>query len=250
MRNIKLTMQYDGTRYKGWQKQDNTDMTIQGKVEAVLNRMTNEDIEIIGSGRTDAGVHAIGQVANFKTESNFTLKEIKDFLYTYLPDDIVVASVEEVDDRFHSRYNAISKKYMYRIWNDKYHNPFWRKYAVHIQESLNISEMKKAADYLIGEHDFSSFTTLKSKKKSKVREIYSIKIIKNDNQIDIVFHGNGFLYNMVRIIVGTLLEVGLGNIKADKVKEILNKQDRKYAGPTAVAKGLYLLQVEYNSKSE
>ncbi len=247
MRNIKLTIQYDGTRYKGWQKQDNTEMTVQGKVEAVLNRMTGEDIEVTGSGRTDAGVHAMGQVANFKTESSFSLKEIKDFLYTYLPDDIVVAYAEEVDERFHSRYNAASKKYMYRIWNDKYHNPFWRKYAVHVQESLNIKEMKKAAEYLIGEHDFSSFTTLKSKKKSKVRNIYSIEITKNDSLIDIVVHGNGFLYNMVRIIVGTLLEVGLGNMKADKVKEILDKQDRKYAGSTAIAKGLYLLEVEYDS---
>ncbi|KNF08159.1 tRNA pseudouridine synthase A [Gottschalkia purinilytica] len=245
MRNIKLMIKYDGTRYKGWQRQDNTDMTIQGKIEGVLSRIIKEEIEIIGSGRTDAGVHAIGQVANFKTNSTIHLSEIKKLLTTYLPDDIVVTNVEEVQERFHSRYNAISKKYMYKIWNDDVYDPFLRKYAVHIKKELNLEDIKKAITYLTGEHDFTSFTTDKSKKKSKVRTIYSIDIIKNKQLVEIIFHGDGFLYNMVRIIVGTLIEVGLGKKKPEEMKTILDGKNRKLAGDTAIAKGLYLLEVEY-----
>ncbi|AFS77725.1 tRNA pseudouridine synthase A [Gottschalkia acidurici 9a] len=251
MRNIKLTIKYDGSRYKGWQRQENTDMTVQEKIENVLKRITNENIEIIGSGRTDAGVHAIGQVANFKTESDMSLKEIKKYFSIYLPDDIVIDRVEEVEERFHSRYNAISKKYLYKIWNGDNLDPFSRKYSVHIEQSLNLEKMRKGAGYLIGEHDFTSFTTDKSKKKSKVRTIYSIDITKNDKSVEILFHGNGFLYNMVRIIVATLIDVGLEKSKPENVLKILEGKNRALAGDTAVAKGLYLLEVEYkNSKNE
>ncbi|SHJ78850.1 tRNA pseudouridine(38-40) synthase TruA [Tepidibacter formicigenes] len=245
MRNIKLTIQYDGSRYSGWQRLGHTDMTIQSKIENVLSKMTSEKIEIIGSGRTDVGVHALGQVANFKTNSKMTTSEMIEYLYKYLPQDIVVTNIEEVEERFHSRYNASSKKYIYKIYNDIYHNPFLRKYTTHISEKLDIDAMKKASLFIIGEHDFTSFRSSKSKKKSNIRTIYSIDIIEKGNLIEIIVHGNGFLYNMVRIIVGTLLEVGLGNMKPENVNYILLSKDRKLAGPTAPAKGLYLLEVEY-----
>ncbi|SHH43337.1 tRNA pseudouridine(38-40) synthase TruA [Tepidibacter thalassicus] len=245
MRNIKLTIQYDGSRYSGWQRLGHTDMTIQSKIENVLSKMTSEKIEIIGSGRTDVGVHALGQVANFKTNSKMTTSEMIEYLYKYLPQDIVVTNIEEVEERFHSRYNASSKKYIYKIYNDIYLNPFLRKYTTHISEKLDIDAMKKASLFIIGEHDFTSFRSSKSKKKSNIRTIYSIDIIEKGNLIEIIVHGNGFLYNMVRIIVGTLLEVGLGNMEPENVNYILLSKDRKLAGPIAPAKGLYLLEVEY-----
>lgn len=245
MRNIKLLLQYDGSKYSGWQKQGNTEKTIQGKLQSVLSKMTDEEIEVIGSGRTDAGVHAKGQVANFTTDTKMSNKDIKNYLYKYLPEDIVVYSVRDEDERFHSRYNAVSKTYTYKIWNNKYHDVFLRKYSTHIPDKLNIKEMIEASKYLVGEYDFTSFTTLKSKKKSKVREIYSIDIIKNDDLIEISISANGFLYNMVRIIVGTLIEVGFKNIKPGQVRNILNKKDRQQAGPTALPNGLYLDKVNY-----
>lgn len=245
MRNIKLTIKYDGTRYKGWQRLGDSDLTLQAKLESVLSKMSGEPIEIIGSGRTDMGVHALGQVANFKTSSLMRTGEMLDYLYRYLPEDIVLTRIEEVDDRFHARYNAQSKKYLYRIWNHRYHDPFYRKYAEHIPDKLNLEAMRKAASFLVGEHDFSTFKSSRSKKKSNLRNIYSIEIQKNGNTLEIIFHGNGFLYNMVRIIVGTLIEVGLGRMKPETVQEILHKKDRTLAGPTADAKGLYLVEVIY-----
>ncbi len=245
MRNIKLIIQYDGTKYKGWQRLKNTDNTIQEKIEKTLSMIVNEDIKIIGSGRTDAGVHAFGQVANFNTSSKINVEELHNYLNTYLPQDIVVLKAKEVDERFHSRYNAVSKTYLYKIWNNKNSNPFLRKYSEHIIDRLDVKTMKEASSLLIGEHDFTSFCTTKSKKKSKERKIYSIDIKRNDKIIEIKVIGNGFLHNMVRIIVGTLLEVGKGNIKPEYVKEILNKKNRSFAGPTVSAKGLYLVEVEY-----
>jgi len=245
MRNIKLVIKYDGTKYKGWQRLGNSDMTIQDKIEKVLSRMTEEKIEIIGSGRTDVGVHALGQVANFITNSTMSNKEMKEYLYHYLPDDIVVDKVEETDERFHARYNVKSKTYVYRIWNDKYHDPFLRKYIEHIPQRLDIGAMEKGAAFLIGEHDFTSFRSSKSKKKSNIRTIYSIDIKRERELLEIVIKGNGFLHNMVRIIAGTLVEVGLGKLKPSAVKEILEKQDRIEAGPTLSPRGLHLLEVEY-----
>lgn len=245
MRNYKLIIQYDGTKYKGWQRLGNTDMTIQARIENVLSKLTGEATEVIGSGRTDMGVHALGQVANFKTSCHLSTEEIIKTLYRYLPEDIVVTAVEEVEDRFHARYSVVSKKYVYRIWNCKYHDPFLRKYTEHIPEVLNIEAMKEAASNLIGEHDFSSFKSARSKKKSNVRALYSIDISRKRCLVEIVFHGNGFLHNMVRIITGTLIEVGLGITKPELLKEILRKKDRTLAGPTASPKGLYLLEVYY-----
>ena len=245
MRNIKLTIQYDGSRYKGFQRLKDNDNTIQGKIEDVLTRMTEEKIEIIGSGRTDMGVHAYKQVANFKTNSNLSVEKMNDYLYKYLPEDIVIKDICEVDDRFHARYNAKGKVYLYKINNSKYHDVFLRKHTTHVEKPLDIEAMKEASKYLIGEHDFTSFASSKSKKKSNVREIYSITINKNKEVIDIFVEGNGFLYNMVRIIVGALIDVGLHRKSPEDIKEMLERKDRSQASDTAPAKGLYLYSVKY-----
>ncbi|WFD12059.1 tRNA pseudouridine(38-40) synthase TruA [Tepidibacter hydrothermalis] len=245
MRNIKITLKYDGSKYRGWQRLKDTDMTIQSKIESVISKMENKDIEIIGSGRTDAGVHAIAQIANFKIDSEKSISQIHEYLYTYLPQDIVVTNIEEVDPRFHSRYNAVSKTYLYKINNNKMHDPFSRKYSTHIPNKLNIDNMKKACEYLIGEHDFSSFKSSKSKKKSNIKTINYINISENKNFINIKINGNGFLHNMVRIIVGTLIEIGSNKMKPEYINQILESKDRSLAGPTAYSQGLYLHGVEY-----
>lgn len=243
--NYKLTIAYDGSRYKGWQRLGDTDMTIQSKIENVLFEMFFEPVEITGSGRTDAGVHAIGQVANFKIDKDVSPKELKEYLYRYLPDDIVVTGVKKMDDQFHARLNATEKTYIYKIYNDFYHNPFLRKQTLHVQENLEVEAMRKAANYFVGEYDFTAFTTAKSKKKSNVREIKEIEILKSGHEIDIRITGNGFLHNMARKIVGTLIEVGLGNMKATAVPGIINDKDRSKTGPLAPPRGLYLYNVKY-----
>lgn len=245
MRNIKIVIEYDGTKYKGWQRLGDSDNTIQHKIEAVLSKMAGENIEITASGRTDAGVHATNQVANFRTESTMPDHKMRSYCYEYLPEDIVVKTVEEVDLNFHARYNAKAKKYVYNICNNKAHNVFTRKYDYHVIQPLNIEKMRKASEILIGEHDFQSFTTLKSKKKSTVRDIYTINIVNEDGNIEISVQGNGFMKNMVRLIVGTLVEVGLGEKSVDEIGVILEKKERKYAGHIAPAKGLFLEEVNY-----
>ena len=245
MRNIKMIIKYDGSRYKGFQRLKDNDMTIQGKIESVLSKMTNEDIEIIGSGRTDMGVHAYGQVANFKTNSIMPLNKIKSYLYEYLPEDIVITSLEEVDERFHSRYNAKSKIYLYKIFNDEIHNPFLRKYTTHIPKKLDLDLMKEGSKYLIGEHDFTSFASSKSKKKSNIRIIKSISIKEENGLIEVYVEGNGFLYNMVRIIIGSLIDVGLRKKSPEDIKIMLDAKDRKKSSDTAPSKGLYLYKVKY-----
>ncbi|MGL5755929.1 MAG: tRNA pseudouridine(38-40) synthase TruA [Paraclostridium sp.] len=245
MRNIKIVVEYDGSRYKGFQRLQDNENTIQGKIESVLSKMADENIEIVGSGRTDMGVHAYNQVANFKTSSNLSVQKMNDYLYKYLPEDIVVKEVKEVDDRFHARYNAKQKVYLYKISNTKHHDVFLRKYSTHIEKPLDIELMKKASDYLIGEHDFTSFASSKSKKKSNVRDIHSITINKNKDIIDIYVEGNGFLYNMVRIIVGALMDVGLHKKTPEDIKTMLEVKDRSKASDTAPAKGLYLYSVKY-----
>ena len=248
MRNIKLTIEYDGGRYDGWQRlgKDSGQTTIQGKIEEVLRKMTGEsDLTVDGSGRTDAGVHAYAQVANFHTNSTMKCYEIKHYLSRYLPRDIAVFDVQEVDERFHSRLNAKSKKYVYRIATGEVPCVFDRKYTYYCFDRLDIPAMKKAASYLIGKHDFKAFSSIRRTNKSTVREIYDIDIYDDGKEIQITFRGNGFLYNMVRIIVGTLLEVGKGERPASDMKRILESKDREQAGPTAAAQGLFLLEVEY-----
>ena len=247
MRNIKLTIEYDGSRYDGWQRlgKNSGQTTIQGKIEEVLKKMTGEDIELDGSGRTDAGVHAYAQVANFHTNTTMKCYEIKHYLNRYLPRDIAVFEVEEVDERFHSRLNVKSKKYIYRIAIGEVPSVFDRKYTYYCFDRLDVAAMKKAAVYLIGRHDFKAFSSIKKTNKSTVREIYDIDIYNDGREIQITVHGSGFLYNMVRIIAGTLIEVGKGERKPEDMKCILDSRDREQAGVTAPAQGLFLLEVEY-----
>lgn len=245
MRNIKMTIKYDGSRYKGFQRLQDNDMTIQGKLETVIRKMTEEPVEIIGSGRTDMGVHAYGQVANFKTTSEMTLKKMKAYLYEYLPEDIVVTNLEEADERFHSRYNAKSKVYLYKIYNNEVHDPFLRKYTNHIARKLDLNLMKEASKQLVGEHDFTSFVSSKSKKKSNVRNIHSIEIQENNNVIEIYVEADGFLYNMVRIIVGTLIDAGLRKKTVKDIEYMLKAKDRSVSSETAPSKGLCLYKVKY-----
>lgn len=245
MRNIKLTIEYDGTRYKGWQRLGNDSNTIQAKIEKVLSELTNEEIELIGSGRTDAGVHAYNQIANFKTNSKISTDKIIDYCYKYLPQDIVVKNAEDVDENFHSRYNAKGKVYIYKIYNNRTHDVFKRKFFYHVSEKLDIDKMRDASLLFIGKHDFKSFTALKSKKKSTIKEIYSIDILNEDADIYIIYRGNGFLYKMIRIITGTLIEAGLGKITTDEIKHIFEQKDRSLAPPTAPSHGLFLKEVIY-----
>ena len=244
-KNIKLTIQYDGARYRGWQRLGDSDNTIQGKIENVLSRMTGEKIELIGSGRTDAGAHALAQVANFKTACRLSTAEMLDYCYKYLPEDIVVLRVEDADGRFHARYNVKSKTYQYRIWNAPRHDVFERKYQWHVPELLDMSRMQEAALLFAGRHDFQSFTTLKTKKKSTEREIYSIELKKEGSCMSMNFRADGFLYNMVRIIAGTLVEVGSGKLDKNALADIFARRERSLAGITAPPHGLFLINVEY-----
>ncbi|RXZ00659.1 tRNA pseudouridine(38-40) synthase TruA [Fictibacillus sp. S7] len=245
MNNYKLTIQYDGGRYKGWQRLGNTENTIQGKIEKVLTEMAGEEIEIIGSGRTDAGAHALAQIANFKMRKRMTEEEVMKYLNRYLPQDISVVNVELVQDRFHARYNAKDKTYSYKIWNKPFPNPFMRKYSMHVEEKLDQKKMKEAAKHFLGEHDFTSYSNAKGKKKSMVREIYSLDIKEKEGFIEIKIRGNGFLYNMVRKVVGTLIEVGLGEIEAASIPSILESKERIQTGRMAEAEGLYLEKVGF-----
>ncbi|CAM4336584.1 tRNA pseudouridine synthase A [Bacillus manliponensis] len=245
MNNYKLTIQYDGGRYKGWQRLGNSDNTIQGKIESVLSEMVGEEIEIIGSSRTDAGVHALHQVANVKLNGDWTTDEVKKYLTRYLPQDISVIDVTLVPDRFHARYNTKSKTYVYKIWNEEHTNPFMRKYSMHVEQKLNVEKMKEAAQYFIGLHDFTAFSNAKSKKKSMVREIYSLSITKENGFIQVRVSGNGFLHNMVRKIVGALIEVGLGRMDANEIPAILEAKQRNAINCLADGNGLYLEKIDF-----
>lgn len=245
MRNLKIEIEYDGSRYKGWQTQKGNIATIQEKLQNVISKMTGEEIQIIGCGRTDAGVHAENYIANFTTNCEKTVEEMLEYLYEYLPEDIVVKSMKDTSERFHARYNVISKTYVYRINNNKYRNVFNKKYTCHIPEKLDIEVMQKAAAILVGTYDFMSFTTLKNKSKATVRTINYINIRENNGMIEMEFNGNGFLKNMVRIISGTLIEIGLGTKKFEDMKKILESKQRSEAGPTAHAHGLTLKSVQY-----
>lgn len=244
MKNYKIIINYDGTKYSGWQKQGNTDNTIQGKIEQILFKMTGKETEVFGSGRTDAGVHAKYQVANFKIDTNKKDFEILEYINKYLPKDIAIISIEEVDIRFHSRLNAKSKTYLYRINNSKIGNVFERNFVFQEEEKLNLEKMIDASKSFLGERDFFAFSSGKKTKKSTVRTIYYINIFKENNEIKIIVKGNGFLYNMVRIIVGTLYEIGLGK-RENNIEEIFLKGDRSLAGITMPACGLSLIDVEY-----
>lgn len=248
MNNYKLTIQYDGGRYKGWQRLGKGEATIQEKLEYVLSELTGESTELIGSSRTDAGVHAFAQVANFKTEKNLPEAELKAHCNHYLPQDICVTEAARVPESFHARYHAKAKTYLYQVWNRPYQNPFLRKYSMHVKDTLDVELMKQAADYLVGKHDFTTFSNAKSKKKSMVREIYAIHIEEANGLIQIRVTGNGFLYNMVRKLVGTLLNVGLGDLTPDVVPQLIASKERNQSGWTAEACGLFLESVTYEKE--
>ena len=245
MRNIRLLIQYEGTRYQGWQRQESSENTIQGRLEKLLSQMCSEKVELQGSGRTDAGVHAMGQVANFHTNSSLSTEEMLQYINTYLPQDIAVVQVTEAAERFHSRLNATGKCYQYRVWNSSVPNVFLRRYALEYPQTLDIEAMRQAASGFLGEHDFKSFTSTKKGKKSTVRRIDSIDIVQEGNLITFTFRGNGFLYHMVRILMGTLLEVGEGRRTAASIPELIAAKSREEAGPLVPSKGLMLKEVYY-----
>jgi tRNA pseudouridine38-40 synthase len=246
MRNIRLKISYEGTRYQGWQRQKTTGNTIQSKIEDVLTKMTGETVEIHGSGRTDAGVHARGQVANFKTDCRMSSDEIKEYLNEYLPMDIGVTEVKEVSERFHSRLNVRGKRYIYRVWNSTEHNVFERKYLYPFVGDIDIDSMRKAAEMLMGTHDFQSFCGKKIKKKSTVRTITKLEIEQIGKEIRFTYEGDGFLFHMVRILTGTLLEIGTGEMQLEQIPAILESKCRENAGRTAPAGGLILDEVFYH----
>ena len=244
MRNIKLTIEYDGKDFGGWQKQPNK-LNIQGEIERAIKSITGEDVELIASGRTDAGVHALGQVANFKTNSNIEIDKIPIAINSQVKNSIRIKNAEEVDLNFHSRYNCKKKTYRYIIDNSKYGTAIYRNICYHMPIKLNVEEMKKAVKYFEDEHDFKAFKSSGTSSKSSVRTIYSANVITEGDNIAIDLTGNGFLYNMVRIIAGTLVDVGLGKIKANEIPEIIESKDRNRAGKTLPPQGLMLLGVEY-----
>ena len=243
--NYKLTIEYDGTRYDGWQRQSTTEQTIQGKIERVLSRMTGKDIEIDGAGRTDAGVHARGQTANVHLGFYGSDEEILEYLNEYLPDDIGIVSVERVPERFHARLWATGKCYSYRIGTDSCKSVFDRKYRYPLGKKLDVEAMRRAASDLLGTHDFRSFCGNPRMKKSTVRTIEKILIEELEHEVKITYTGNGFLQYMVRILTGTLIEVGLHQRKEDSMPWLLEQKERKLAGVTAPAQGLCLEQVYY-----
>lgn len=244
MRNLRLDMCYDGNRYRGWQRLPGADNTIQGKLEQTLTRILGEPIEISGSGRTDAGAHARGQVANFHCSSPMPPEEILSQLRRYLPEDIGIYSCKEVSPRFHARLNAKSKTYCYRIWNSEAPCVFERRFVTVLPDALDLKAMEQAASHLIGEHDFSAFCAAKSKKKSTVRRVDQISIQRRGNELQLSFTGNGFLYNMVRIMTGTLVEVGLGLRSPDSIPQLFGAS-RAEAGKLMSAQGLCLMEVTY-----
>ena len=244
MRNLRLDLCYDGTRYRGWQRLSGVDNTIQGKLEQTLSRILNEEIEVSGSGRTDAGAHAQGQVVNFHCNSSMPAEEILSQLRRYLPEDIGIYSCQEVHPRFHARLNAKTKTYRYRIWNSEQPCVFERRFVTVMPETLDMDSMNRAARHLLGQHDFAAFCGNAKMKKSTVRFIRSLTVDRHREEIHITVTGNGFLHNMVRIIVGTLVEAGRGERNPDSIPALFEGK-RADAGFLAPAQGLCLMEVYY-----
>ncbi len=244
-KNYKLKISYDGSRYFGWEHQPDRE-TIQGKIETVLARMVDKDmVDVIGAGRTDAGVHARAMIANVQLDTQMSPEEIRDYANRYLPDDIAILEVREAADRFHARYKAVGKTYQYTCFDGPVKPVFDRKYYTPLDQELDVEAMQEAAHFLEGKHDYKSFCGNSRMKKSTVRIVDTITVRRRKGYVYLTFHGTGFLQNMVRIMSGTLIEVGLGQKRPEEVGEILEACDRKVAGPTAPAKGLCLLKVDY-----
>jgi tRNA pseudouridine38-40 synthase len=243
--NVKILLEYEGTAYSGWQRQKNA-LSIQEVLETAIGSITGEKIHVAGSGRTDAGVHALGQVANFKTETRIPLEKLPYAINSKLPKDIVVKHAEVVPEDFHARFAAKAKIYIYTIYNAKFPSPLLRKYSYFFPKPLDVKAMEKAADILIGTHDFASFMASGSPVKSAVRRIDRLEVLKSGDVIKLEMQANGFLYNMARIIAGTLLDVGINKKKADEMVSILKLKDRSLAGRTLPPQGLCLVKVIYH----
>ena len=244
MRNIKLIVEYDGSRYYGLQKQPNKE-TVQSEIERAIKEITNEEVTITYSGRTDAGVSAYGQVISFKTNTDIPVDRLPLALNSHLKKSIIVQSAEEASDNFHPRYSCKGKKYMYVINNSRYGSAIFRKNEYHVPQKLDVDSMKNAIKYFEGTHDFKAFKASGTSNKDSVRTIYEANIFAENDRINIQLRGNGFLYNMVRIITGTLIDVGLGKIKPEDIPDIIESKDRKRAGKTVPPHGLYLMEVYY-----
>ncbi|MDI3312315.1 MAG: tRNA pseudouridine(38-40) synthase TruA [Thermoanaerobacterium sp.] len=244
MRNIVLVIEYDGTNYHGWQIQKNA-LTIQEVITKAIKKITLEDVNLIGSSRTDAGVHALNQVANFTSNCNIPASKIPNALNSLLPKDIVIKDAYDADMDFHSRYSAKGKRYKYIIYNRKFNSPIYRNYSWHISNELDLDRMTESLMYLKGTHDFSAFKASGSSVKDSVRTVRDILLKKNDFNVEFEIEADGFLYNMVRIIVGTIVDVGLGKINPIDVKEILDSKNRCMAGKTAPPQGLFLTKIYY-----
>lgn len=245
MRNIKLIIEYDGKEFNGWQKQP-TKLNIQGTIEQAIQIVTGETVDLMASGRTDAGVHAFGQVANFKTSSNIPINKFAIAINSNLKKSIRIILAEEVNEKFHSRLSCKKKTYRYIINNSDFSSAIYRNLETHISQKLDIEKMKIGAKFFEGEHDFKAFKASGTSSKSSVRTIYKANVIEMpNNRIYIELTGNGFLYNMVRIISGTLVDVGFGKIEPNDIKDIIESKDRSLAGKTLPSNGLYLLNVEY-----
>ena len=244
-RNFKLILCYDGTRYRGWQRQGNTSDTIQAKLEALLSRLLGRPVEVHGSGRTDAGVHAAGQAVSFLADTPKSCGELLSEIRQYLPEDIGALSLEEVPREFHARLSAREKTYVYRVWNSELPCVFERKYVYVFPRPLDLDAMASAAEVLCGRHDFAAFSAGKKKGRAATRTLYSVEVLRSGAEVRITYTGDGFLYNMARIMTGTLLEIGAGDRRADDIGRILSSQTRAEAGFTAPAKGLCLTEVKY-----
>lgn len=244
MKRILIVVAYDGTNYHGWQIQPNA-VTIEQIINESLTRLLNEKIEVIGASRTDSGVHASGNVAVFDTDTSIPAEKISYALNRMLPDDIVIQESYEVEPDFHPRKCESIKTYVYRILNRNFDNPIKSRNALHVYKKLDIDLMREAASYFVGMHDFRNFCSLHTQARSTVRIIYSLDIEREDDEIIITVSGNGFLYNMVRMITGTLIDVGSGKMKPDRIPEILVSKKRDFAINTAPAKGLTLEMIEF-----
>lgn len=244
LRNIKLIIEYDGTNYAGWQRQNNA-VAIQQKIEEAIERVTGSFSEVIGSSRTDSGVHAKGFVCNFYTDSRIPTVNFKIALNGFLPEDIVIIKSEEVDEKFHARYNSLAKRYVYTVVVGTERPAIGRNYVHYFRRNLNIDKMREASKHFLGTHDFSAFKSTGSSVKTSVRTVKSLEIIQNEKTIEFSIVGDGFLYNMVRTIVGTLLEVGVGRFTPDHITPIINSKNRSKAGKSVPATGLCLEEVYY-----
>lgn len=248
MRRIKLIVAYDGTNYCGWQVQPGQ-RTIEGELNKALSELLREEIHVIGASRTDAGVHGLGNIAVFDTDSRIPGEKFSYALNQRLPEDIVVNHSEEVAPDYHPRKCSSVKTYEYKIWNHPFPNPMNRRYSAFVYVPLDEKRMQRAADYLVGEHDFTSFCSVATQVESKVRTIYSLKVSREGELITVRVQGNGFLYNMVRIIAGTLIKVGQGAMEPERLPEILAAMDRQAAGPTAPPEGLTLVEIRQGEES-